>query len=432
MKNINKQILFLTLMAGMTLQANAQESVQAQASKVVSNRAAAQNYDVLARPRPEYDAVGVQAGAFKIAPSVTTKAVYNDNIFAQKGNEQDDLIGVVTPEVAVKSNFGRHEISGKVGADIARFTDNTGENYENMRAELGGRADVNRDINFTANTNYGNLVEDRLSSIAPSGTTGPIEYQTMGGKVGANANLNRISLKASTDMNRYDYDDATAKGTLLSVDQDIRDMDVTGVNAEAGYEFSPGYRTFVRGRNEMTEYYNDKSAANRDSDSYRATAGVSAELTNLLVGEIEAGYMNRNYDNYKDFSGMAYGANLNWFASPLATARFSVDRNIIDSTTASAAASASGMFQTAYRSEVNLEVMRNVILTPKVGYIDGQYEGTNSEEQTYLAGASADYLINRNLAASLGYEYSTRDTSQDISALEYDRNLVMLSLKAKM
>ena len=49
------------------------------------------NVPVTARPRPDFDALGIRAGGFLIFPSVTVDGQYNDNVFATDENEEEDF-----------------------------------------------------------------------------------------------------------------------------------------------------------------------------------------------------------------------------------------------------------------------------------------------------------------------------------------------------
>src|SRR3954447_8123129 len=52
---------------------------------------------VLERPRPEYDPLGLRFSNWFLYPKIELDEVYNDNIFATKGNRKNDFITVVSP-----------------------------------------------------------------------------------------------------------------------------------------------------------------------------------------------------------------------------------------------------------------------------------------------------------------------------------------------
>lgn len=106
----NKTFLFagaaLLFAAGVSNAAMAQSAAPAAAPQ--SNFKRDRNVSVSARPRPDYQAAGIHAGAFTVYPKLTTSFEHNDNIYAAQTGAQDDTIWHVNPELNVVSNWNRH------------------------------------------------------------------------------------------------------------------------------------------------------------------------------------------------------------------------------------------------------------------------------------------------------------------------------------
>ena len=390
------------------------------------NESAYDNFDVRSRERPEYDALGVRMGSFVAYPSIDLEIISNDNIGATPSDEKSDMAAVISPEILLKSDFNNHAIDVRLYGQVGRFFDETKEDFNNYGAAVNGRFDVTRDFNTTVGAEFARLTEDRTSSLANSGTVEPIEYQKLSGYIGFNKSFNRLSIQTSADVTNYNYDDGfDAVGD--NVDQDERDINIMSANVRTEYEMSPGYSVFTQGTASRRKYVKNDQ---RDSNGLRGTAGISAELTNLIVGEIEAGYEHREFDNYKDFGVFVYGAAINWYPTPLMTTRFSVDRNIIDGVDDTVGSTTSGIIQTRYGAQLDYEVLRNLIVSPSIQYIEGDYRGSPDEEESIITGIAADYMINNNFSLRGSYEFSTRDSS--ISNLNYDRNLVRFGLRSKL
>ena len=105
---------------------------------------------VTGRSRPETDAIGVRYGSFLIYPSVTLGSEYNSNIFATDGNEDDDVILTISPEIAVQSDWGQHALGFQGSATIFRYADNTSEDVEDYSFATNGRVDILRDTFVSA------------------------------------------------------------------------------------------------------------------------------------------------------------------------------------------------------------------------------------------------------------------------------------------
>ncbi|MGH6905908.1 MAG: outer membrane beta-barrel protein, partial [Geminicoccaceae bacterium] len=69
------------------------------------------NVPVTARPRPDFDPLGIRAGGFLIYPSLTVGSSYDTNVFATKDDTKDDFIFNFLPGFLVRSNFPRHAIT---------------------------------------------------------------------------------------------------------------------------------------------------------------------------------------------------------------------------------------------------------------------------------------------------------------------------------
>ncbi len=402
-----------------------------------SSQSAAENYDVRNRARPEYDPIGVRAGSFIFFPELGVSERYDDNIFLSKGNKDTDFITEISPQINLRSNFSRHALNFNAGTDINFYAENNDENHENYYAAFDGRLDATQNFNVTFGANYGILTEDRILSqgLGAIGSSGErVEYDQGEYNATLNGKLNRFRSALGYTYQTVDYDDTFNPTTSASVDQDFRDYDAHNFFGRTNYDFSPGYSAFIEGLYNIREYKDVAGGqAARDSDGYNAYVGMEAELTNLVTGEFKVGYLERFYDfgGYSDVSGLAYGAALNWYPTPLLTARFSAEREVVDA----AFLNVSGVLQDTYALEADYELRRNIIVTPYVSYSNGEYEGVDNTQKTVRAGLKGDYLINNNFSLNLGYGYTSREASSSsatFSPLEFQRNLITAGFKAKI
>ena len=74
--------------------------------------------------------------------------------------------------------------------------------------------------------------------------------------------------------------------------------------------------------------------------------------------------------------------------------------------------------------------MRNLILGVRAGLSFQDYEGIDRNDEVANFAVSGKYLLSRNFYISLGYEYSQRES--DAAGSDYDKNIVMLRLKAQL
>ncbi len=393
------------------------------------NASTEQNYDVLKRKRPEYDPYGKAAGAFKLLPTVNATAGYNDNVRTSKNNQLDAMFYQINPDLRVESQFSRHELNLFAGSDLTFFQDESDENLQAFYVGSDGRIDVSNDLNFVGGIGFRNANEARAASNALATTLSaePIQYNTFDLNAGVNKRFNRLELFLGGFRRDVNYKDS-ANFAGVNLDQDDRDVEIYGVNGRAGYEIAPDYKVF--GKTEYTDRtYDVQSANDRDSEGYRTALGLEFAVTNQVVGEVFAGYMDREYENGRDVSEPYYGGKLNWYPTELVSVYGVADRDVQDSIFAGT----TSKVVTDLGLSAAYEFRRNILVKPAVGYSFGEYEGISGDEQTLSAGSDLEYLINRNLSLVGTYRYVNRDASgATLNILNYDQNVFAITAKAKI
>ena len=227
----------------------------------------------------------------------------------------------------------------------------------------------------------------------------------------------------------FDYDTVPLTGGGV-LNQDFRDREEYTQLLRLGYDVSPDTNVYVQGTLNQREYDQKPPvvALNRDSDGYAVVAGADFRLTNLAQGGVYAGYQSQDYDDptLPEIDGVAFGANVDWFVTPLTTVRFEAGSAIEETI----AAGASGYTDNSAGLRIDHELMRNVIVGGAISFANQDYEGIARDDDVTRAGLSVDYLLNRNFSLRLGYDYADRDSS--VAGLDYSRNEVGLTLKAAL
>ncbi len=405
------------------------DAYEAGGIKESRNVSTAQNYDVLKRERPEYDAYGKAISSFQLLPTLEVGTGYNDNIRTSQTNQLDDFFYQINPSVRAESQFTRHELNLFAGGNFTLYNSESDENMTGLFVGSDGRIDLTNDFNLVGGIGFRDANE--LRSVANAQANGlsvdPINFRTFDLNAGINKQFNRLELAVGGTRREINYADGrNASG--ITLDQDNRDLEVYGVTGRAGYEIAPDYKVF--GTTEWTDrIYRIQNANDRDSTGYRAAGGLEFALTNQVTGEAFAGYMNRNFQNGKDVSAPYYGGKVNWYPTPLLSVYGTADRDVQDSIfsgTTSRVVTDLGL-SAAY------EFRRNILVKPILGYSMGEYEGISGEENTISAGSELEYLLNRNLALVGSYRYVERDASGTaLNVLNYDQNIFAVFAKAKL
>jgi hypothetical protein len=410
------------LLAGGTMSASAQQATQEDLKR---------GETVLERPRPELEPLGIRAGSFLIYPRIEAASVYDDNVFATENDTESDVLFQVRPDVTVQSDFNNHSLRFRTGAEIGRFVENSSENYADYFVTADGRVDILRDTNVTLQVAHrkdheGRSDPDSSTENNPEEVNGraePVEYTQTGAVAAFNQRFNRVSARVSFGADYYSFQDVALRAGGTS-DQSGRDRWEYDTIVQLGYDIQPGYQAFIRGTYNIVEY--DRSTANRDSDGYEIVGGARFDLTNLITGEVFAGYLQRDYDlqQFSDFSGVAYGLDLAWSVTQLTTVRGLVSRTVEETTLLNA----SSRDRTLYSLGVDHELLRSVILSGRAQYRQDDFQGANRNDDYYTASIGATYALNRNFYLEGTYTYETRDSN--VAGEDYDSNLVLLSVGA--
>jgi len=379
------------------------------------------NVSVRERPRPDYEALGTHLGGFILFPKLTGEVLSDDNIFAQPTGEKSDTIFSIRPSLQLQSQWSRHSLQLSADLNRSEYADFKSESSTAYSATAAGQYDVDRFAYLKLEVGHARRIEGR-SEIEAAGTSSkPIRYDVDHVTLNGSKQFNRLRLVASADLTTYDYRDAVSNAGL-PIDQDFRDDDISTYSLRADYAISPDTFVFVKAT------YNQHSfdvgfptiPVNRDSDGYELTAGADFDLTNLMRGQIEVGYLKQTYDaaQFGSFSGAQVRGKVEYFPTQLTTVTLLASRNVQDSGIAGAA----GYLSSAAGLQVDHELLRNVILTARGDYERATYRGITRKDDRYNVSLGGTYLVNRNIGLSLTYNYLNQSSSGASAGFEFDDN----------
>jgi hypothetical protein len=388
--------------------------------------------EVMSRPRPEFDAVGVPVGSFMFFPTLTAGVEYTDNVFnvPEGFGEVEDFIFSLTPAAKLKSNFSRHALNFTAEAISLFYNDFGSEDRTDWGVGADGRIDIARGTDIAGEIHYRDAHEARASEdlilIAE-----PVAYTIFGGAAAINHSSGHFRGSVGATYDEFDFDDSVGFGPI---NNDDRDRSVTEAYAKLGVAVSPGTGVFVRGRWNQRDYDAavDDFGFNHDSDGWAVEGGLDFEVTRLLVGEIYGGYTEQSYDDaaFAPTDTFVYGAGLKWFPSLLTTVTLKAKRSIEESSVSILFASASGYISDDVSLQIDHELLRNFIVWANAGYGQNDYQEILRNDDILTAGLGAIFLINNNL--HLNASYRIVDRSSDDPFFDYSNNSFTLSLTGKL
>lgn len=385
------------------------------------------------RARPDYDAVGSRLGSFRLYPSITVTAEATDNYLATDSNRRSDAYASVVPELYIRGDAGRERVEARAFVSQSVHANLSGENATAGGASVSGAFEPMRDTQIRADVAAAHYVESRSSLGAFQDAAEPVRYETYHAGLGVTRSFADLNVGVTGGLDRYQYHDTRLRNGL-PIDQDYRDVRIATVGGTAGYALRNGIGLVVSGSYVDQHYdfgpgspgFDPATTIDRDSSGFNITGGISLELTSLVFGHLEVGYITRKYQDSRldDFSGLSFNGDVLWNVTPLTSVRFRASRTVQDTSSTFIA----GNTRSDFRVTADHELYRYIILTGDVSYGHFSPNGPGIGGDEYSIGGSARYLINRRYSVSGGLRHSGR--SSDSRFLRYQANYVTLSFRA--
>lgn len=386
------------------------------------------------RLHPDYDAVGYRLGALFFYPKLTAGLRYDSNVFASGTNPRGDWALLLSPELTVRygilpsayrQNPSRFSYEINLNADIYRFRDLTSENRVDARARFRTHWDIADDLQLDTAFEAARKHDERGDSSTPLNASSPVPYNDLRGEATLTKTFGRFGVAFNGGVRNLTYESVTAfDGTVL--DQSGRDGTIYSTYIKPFYEFSPGYRAFVR-MAANTRNYEASGDQNRDSHGYDVRAGLDFVVTPLIYGSVEVGYLSQTYDNplIRPVDGLSFKGELVWLATALLTVKLEGERSIAETVTPNFDA----RLDTAFGVRADYELFRNVILFGGLTFRHEDFRGTPRIDDVTKVSAGVNYLMNRNLSTGLRYDFISRDST--IPLYSYDKHVVTFNVTAQ-
>ena len=388
-------------------------------------------------PSGQYREQGLPVAGWLLYPSIFVGATYDDNP-NQTGSGADDSKGVslrVAPRLTGTYDGGIHR-STFYGVVDARFF-----NPDTVAATAGFTHlwQAQQDLIFNFFGNYTRQIDIFNSALQfnngaigppatpnvnipiilnPFGTTpgvNPIAYNqfTYGADVTKTFNQLNVTLRGTVFNILYDHSDNVAFPFQTS-----HDGASYWLTARASYNFTPQFYVFAQGDGIFQRFSNSLFNTN----GYRVIGGVGSNDTkSLFRGEVYGGYwaQNQEQDNVfgfgipTDTNSGVFGGRLSYFPTRYWAIVAQVDQTLGMSTTLAPNIPAgiptrttTAILQTTYG------IARDWSVGVRGGYTRGEFIGFGElNNHGWMAGASFNYEIWRNLMLTLDYQYTATQSN---------------------
>ena len=355
-----------------------------------------------------FGAVGDYAGSFLLKGAVELSAGHETNP-GRLAVPQGSPFYVIAPEFLAVSDWERHAVVADLRGSFTGYGNNLMPNTDgtplsapldidrpNFVGHIDGRVDVSRDTRLTA---QGRLLVATDNPGSPNVQAGleryPI-YTTIGSTIGIDQNFNRLQVSGGATVDRTDYQwSKLTDGTKTS--NDDRNFTQYGGVGRVSYEVMPGLKPFgeIQGDRRVHDLYLDRSGFARDSTGGYLKAGTSFEFSRLLTGELAIGWAERTYVDPRlpRLQGLLTTASLVWTATPLTTAKYYSDTQLVETTLPDTA----GILVRTHTIEVDHDFRRWLTAIGKFSYGTLDYQGNVRRDQTYAVSGDLIYKMNRSI-----------------------------------
>jgi len=387
------------------------------------------NQGVQNRAKPELAPVGLPLGSFRLYPEVTAGIGLTTNVVGAETNARSDSFATVTPQVAVRSDWGRHALSGLFNYSGARYRWTDAKDEDGFLAQVDGRLDVVGESELNGSASYRRVYEDQQEASFPVTGGGAVAVDQARGALRAALVTNRLRWTVSTDYNSFRYrDTVSTNGNRL--DLSFRDRDVYRGTVRAEYQTSPDNSLFAQVTYRRTDYLTSEAVNDRTSDEWRGSIGAIADVTSLLRIAGAIGYFRRSYSNplFDTVGDLAVDVRADYYLSPITTISAVVSRQLEEA----AVRGSAGYIANRVGLRIDHELLRNLVPYLGADYFTGNFKNYDRDDHGFSVGGGFEYTLNRRWVLDLDANYRSRLSSGTFQGPEINEFRAVTSMKFRI
>lgn len=426
--------MLLTSIGGLVLcatAAQAQSSAKSNSAPITHEKAAAADEagkDDSGRVNESYQPKGIEAGSFLFFPKIEVDGLYNSNVFAEETNKKSDTILRISPDFQFRSRFTRHELNIAAKAERYIYDTYSSDDRTDLSTNVDGRLDIDRSWEATLNLDAFKRAEDRGSPDAAAGLK-PTSTYGMTANAGTRKEQGRFVFAANGKVSRRTFDNVeTSTNTVVNNHDRDRWEYVGQVRGEyAVYDVISVVGVAELNQRDYDDRLDDNGFA-RSSNGFRLETGVSIDISQLVKGDITAGYFEQDYDDarLKSPSGLGFRARLNWTPSRMTVVVPSLEREVDETISQNV----SSLVRTSGGVLIRHELQRNIVLTASGNIRHEKYEGTSERAWNYDARLRGTYAFTPEFFTAGEVAYRDRNSTRVNSS--YEQWTIMLRVGARI
>jgi polysaccharide biosynthesis protein VpsM len=386
---------------------------------------------------------GVQAGPFRVKPTIGLTLGHESNVGLSATNEVDSFVTRVSPGIRFDAGSELRNFALSYEIDAGRYADSKIDNYTDHNLILSGRLAPSARLAFDGEAHY-NRGHDRRGENSRQGRFAdlaiePDEYDRKGASAGVTygATGARAGLGA-----RIGTDDLTYQNNRSFTRQADRSEDF--ISGEFLYRLGAKTRAFVGARRNDIDYDVVRTRGNTtldlDSRENIYSLGVAFDPSAKVSGRAAVQRIEKDFDRsgLSDFSGTGYEVGLQFRPRSYSVFDLSASRRTDE---------AVNFIPTANFAAADTQFLlaRDITLAWTHGWSDrfrtsvdlGQSnedyrvgEATRRDDRLNFWGLSAGYQMRSWL--NIGAGYRNTDRSSDDRQFDYDNDEFLVSFEASL
>jgi hypothetical protein len=374
---------------------------------------------VTSRERTEFEPQGIRLGSVVVRPNFGSGPGYSSNPTGQSPAKGSAAI-VSGGSVLANTDWVHDNASAFISADDTRYLSQSSQSFTNWSASLGKYFEWGDDRLTLAASHLGlNQVPTALNT---PNLTKPAPYRVDNVRASYDMLRGAFLVTPAVQYTAFRYDPVQTAAGAQSQESRNRDVAEGSVTVKYGYADLRNILVVLRGAS--INYVNaTPGVPGKNANAVSLLAGLDYAAGATLRYRALLGYQVRSFNSsaYKNNSQPIAEANVTFTPNGLTTFTATLTRSIEDA----ASDDTSSYTLTAGRLTVDHELRRNVLLGAHVELDEAQYAQGGGHETFLGAGASATWLMNRNLRLTGTYDYLNRRTTSDTTITD---NVVLLKM----
>lgn len=293
------------------------------------------NISVADQSRPDYTALGVDLGGFKLYPRIEAGAGVTSNTYLTREDENGSLFLYQQGSARLTSQWSRHSLQLSGSTTQREYLGESRRNEDLWALAASGRLDLQSSFKLDASAAASRQLQGLFSAEATPTAAALSLYRRDYASLTGTYTQGRVRAFTTLDHARFQFSPARLSSGE-NIDQSFRDRSITRLTGQVEYARSPSVALFTQASATRIKYDDrpELGAQKLGSKSFRVLGGINVDIAGQVRGTVGLGYNVRDYDAaiYKTVSGLAGEIDLQAFPTERLTFEFNGTRSIEDRT----------------------------------------------------------------------------------------------------